>query len=94
MEDNAPSSACVLNEKMEVTFADSENGNKFRIVGYSGGIIKNHWYWGNLAIDLTGVKFFKNRIPVLEEHFKSSRIGFYNQTRDQRQSNCRGRIPG
>ncbi len=77
-ENTAPINACVFNDNAEVTFAegDDDKSNKFRIVGYSGGIIKNHWYWGNLGIDLSGLKFAKKRTPVLEEHFRESRIGF------------------
>lgn len=78
MSDNtAPINACIFNEKAEVTFAEGGGeGNNFKILGYSGKIIKNHWYWGNMAIDLAGLKFYKKRLAVLEEHFKMSRIGF------------------
>ena len=78
MADNmAPIRACIFNERTEVTFADDGGGgNNFRILGYSGKIIKNHWFWGNMAIDLAGLKFYKKRLAVLEEHFKQSRIGF------------------
>lgn len=41
---------------------------KLRMVGYSGGVIKGHWYWGNLAIDLQGIKFNEKKYPVLEDH--------------------------
>lgn len=78
MADNtAPVQACIFNERTEVTFAEGGGGgNNFRILGYSGKIIKNHWYWGNMAIDLAGLKFYKKRIAVLESHFTNSRIGF------------------
>jgi len=80
MADNtAPTKACIFNDNAEVTFAQDDGDKKsdhFRIVGYSGGIIRNHWLWGNVAFDLTGMKFAKSRTPVLEEHFKQSRIGF------------------
>ena len=72
----APSKAFVFYEHEQVCFADSGENNNFRITGYSGGIIKDHWLWGNIAFDLTGLKFAKKRTPVLEEHFTSSRIGF------------------
>lgn len=41
---------------------------KLRMIGYSGGVIKGHWYWDNLAIDLDGVKFSGSKFPVLENH--------------------------
>ena len=76
--DTAPINACVFNDNAQVTFAegDEDKGKKFRIVGYTGAILKDHWYWGNVAFDLEGLKFAKRRIPVLEEHFKDVRIGF------------------
>ena len=78
MADNkAPRKACIFNEQSEVTFADVEGGgNSFKILGYSGKIIRNHWFWGNMAIDLSGLKFYKKRLAVLESHSKYSRIGF------------------
>lgn len=41
---------------------------KIKMVGYSGGVIKDHWYWGNLGIDLNGMKFTKDRYPLLQQH--------------------------
>jgi len=78
MADNkAPRKACIFNEDSEVSFADEGGaGNSFIILGYSGKIIKNHWYWGALAIDLKGLKFYKKRLAVLESHSKFNRIGF------------------
>lgn len=81
-EDTAPTKACIFNDNAVVTFADGDDEKKkntFRIVGYSGGIIKDHWFWGNVAFDLNGIKFAKSRIPVLEEHIRGVRIGFTNR---------------
>jgi len=78
----APANACVFNDNAEVSFAEvdeEKKSNTFRIIGYSGGIIKNHWYWGNVAFDLEGIKFAKTRTPVLAEHFRDVRIGFTNK---------------
>jgi hypothetical protein len=79
-ENTAPAKACLFvtdGERHGVRFAESGSGEpgRFTIVGYSGGIIADHWYWGNLAFDLNGVKFAKSPTPVLEEHFTSYRIG-------------------
>jgi len=49
---------------------------RLEMVAYSGGIIKDHWYWGNLAIDLSGLKFSKPKYPVLEDHDRSRKIAF------------------
>jgi len=78
-ENTAPIKACIFNDNAEVTFAEGgvdNKGDHFRIVGYSGGIMKNHWFWGNVAFDLKGMKFAKTRTPVLAEHFRDVRIGF------------------
>ncbi len=73
----APVQACIFNEKNEVQFADDgSESNGFKILGYTGKIMKNHWFWGNVAFDLLGLKFYKSRLAVLEEHFKQDRIGF------------------
>jgi len=72
----APSKAFLFNEHEQVCFADGGENNSFKMIGYSGGIIKDHWLWGNIAFDLTGLKFAKKKMPVLEEHFTTSRIGF------------------
>lgn len=78
-DDTAPVMACIFNDNAEVTFTQGDGdkkGEQFRIIGYTGGIMKGHWLWGNLALDLKGMKFAKKRTPVLEEHFTGRRIGF------------------
>lgn len=78
-KNTAPLNACVFDEGCEVSFAeagDEQQAGRFRIVAYSGGIIPNHWLWGNIAIDLAGLKFEKKKTAVLEEHFSANRIGF------------------
>lgn len=77
-ENTAPTGACVFNDNAEVMFAKDDSGeekNRFKIIGYSGDIMKDHFYWGNLAIDLKGLSFAKKRTPVLAEHFNEMRIG-------------------
>ena len=49
---------------------------KLEMVAYSGGVIKNHWYWGDLAIDLSGMSFPKKKSPLLEDHQTDKKIGF------------------
>lgn len=73
----APLSACVFNERAEVQFAEGgSESNRFKILGYTGKVMLGHWYWGNVAFDLSGLKFYKSRLAVLEQHFDTSRIGF------------------
>jgi len=49
---------------------------KFRMVGYSGKVIKGHWWWGNLAIDLGGISFKKPKFPILRDHITNMELGF------------------
>lgn len=48
----------------------------FEMTAYSGGIIKGHWYWGDLVIDLSGMSFPKKKMPILEDHYIEKKIGF------------------
>ncbi len=73
-EPQAPIKACIFNSSL--TFAEAEERPGFSIIGYSGKIIKDHWFWGDVAFDLNGLKFAKKPTPILEEHFTSRRIGF------------------
>lgn len=52
---------------------------KLSMIAYSGGIIKNHWYWGNVAFDLSGVKLPKGKSPILEEHDIGRKIAVANK---------------
>lgn len=59
---------------------------KLNMVAYSGKMIKGHWYWGDLAIDTSGIKFAKKEIPILEDHSTDRKIGFGAfQVNDQHQ---------
>ncbi len=51
---------------------------KLEMTIYSGGVIKNHFWWGDLAIDLEGGKFPKGKFPILENHNTDRKIGFSN----------------
>lgn len=53
-----------------------EKKPRLRMVAYSGGVIKDHWYWDNLAIDLQGIKFSKGKFPILEDHLTERKIAF------------------
>jgi len=48
---------------------------KLKMVAYSGGIIKDHWYWGDLALDLSGIKYAA-KFPILENHDTHRKIAF------------------
>ena len=58
-------------------FAEGEDGKKkLKMNVYSGGVIKDHFWWGDLAIDLEGIKFGMSKYPVLENHNTDRRIAF------------------
>jgi len=48
---------------------------KLKMTAYSGGVIKNHWYWDDLILDLQGVSFEK-KFPILENHSTDRKIAF------------------
>ena len=75
----APLNACIFDSEPQViNFQEGEKPEEktFSIVAYSGGIIPNHWFWGNVAFDLEGVIFDKPVTPVLDSHVTSNRMGF------------------
>ena len=75
----APLNACIFEQGCEVTFAktdDEKEAGRFRIVAYSGRIMTDHCFWGNVAFDLSGLKFDKKKTAVLENHFSDKRIGY------------------
>lgn len=56
-------------------FSEGEDKpKKLKMVGYSGGIIKGHWYWGDMAIDVAGMSFDQKRYPILEDHMTNKKI--------------------
>jgi hypothetical protein len=60
-----------------VVFAESADGTKrFRMVANTGKVIPNHWYWGNFAIDLDGLKIGRQKRPALREHDGERIVGF------------------
>lgn len=59
------------------------NGDKtgFEMLAYSGGIIKDHWWWGDLIIDLQGMSFPKAKFPILQQHDVERKLGFVKKTK-------------
>jgi len=56
--------------------AEGNDSSKLNMTVYSGGVIKNHWYWDDLVMDLDGVKLSKSKYPVLEDHETSRKVAF------------------
>ena len=73
-----------MNENGKNTFVEGGNDRvqfmkklkKALILGYSGGLIRNHWYWKNLIIKLSGIKFNRTKFPVLLNHKVDQKIGW------------------
>jgi len=58
-------------------FIDGEEKTpQMNMVIYSGKIISDHYYWDDLAIDLSGMVFNKSKYPILESHDTSKKIAF------------------
>ena len=41
---------------------------QFDMVVDSGAIVKNHWYWGNWGIELSGLRIARQDVPALRQH--------------------------
>ena len=73
----------------------AKNGFDFEMVAYSGQVIENHFAWGNLLIDLSGLRFERSRYPVLEDHNTDKKLGFSGKPGIKEfKSNCFCRSPG
>ena len=75
-----PASALCFSEEANIFLSDkAEDGKQyFSMSAYSGKLIKGHSYWGDLAIDVSGIKFRQKRIPILEEHDLGRKLGISN----------------
>ena len=49
---------------------------KLEMTVYSGKVIQDHYWWGDLVIDLDGMEFKKTKYPILESHNTSKKIAF------------------
>lgn len=55
---------------------DAQSTDRLEMMVYSGKVIKNHWYWGDLVIDASGMSMPSGKFPVLEDHWTEAKIGF------------------
>jgi hypothetical protein len=80
LSSTVPSTALMFSEhEINVKFTKKEDDSddiKLDMVGYSGGIIKDHWWWGDLAIDLEGLTFTAKKFPILENHDTARKLAF------------------
>lgn len=69
--------ALCFDEINSIKLAANDGGKvQLFMTAYSGKLIKNHWYWGDLAIDVSGMKMAKSKIPILNDHMTNEKIGF------------------
>lgn len=76
-----PKAGLCVEDSAEVKLSEGEDNEKRKasLLAYSGNIIKGHWLWGDLAIDVSGIQFKKKRNPILEQHDIYRKIGFSNK---------------
>lgn len=74
-KNQVPGNACHFVIDEGVCFADSADKNMVKLVGYRGDIIR-HWFWGNLAFDMDGLRFDKPRTPGLIDHNTTKRLTY------------------
>lgn len=63
-----------------VQFKQGDGGEKpvVSMKAYSGRPFK-HWFWGNFAIRLSGMKFPKSKYPLLRDHRTNLELGFFGK---------------
>jgi hypothetical protein len=83
-----PNNALFFKEPGQFEFKDSDGETKhFSMLAYSGKVIKGHWLWGDLAIDVLGMSFPRRAFPILEEHLRDYKIGF-SKKKPSVENNC------
>lgn len=82
-EIEVPTNALRLSEnnntesKFEFKEADkNESRPRFKMVANSGSIIPNHYFWGNLGIDLEGIKLGRQKKAALRDHDPEKVVGY------------------
>lgn len=59
-----------------VAAKDDDGKEKFQMKANSGGVIKNHWYWGNFIIDMKGIEIGRQDKPALRDHMGNKIVGW------------------
>lgn len=52
---------------------------KFAGVAYSGHVINDHWYWGNVVFDLSSISVAA-KLPALIDHDRAQRCGYVTES--------------
>ncbi|MFH1458189.1 MAG: hypothetical protein ABIG31_03355, partial [Candidatus Omnitrophota bacterium] len=80
--ENIPKAALRFKEEdVPVEILASQEGEetkkrKFSMIANSGRVMLNHWLWGNLAIDLSGVSIGRKKKPALRDHNSNRIVGW------------------
>lgn len=78
--DEIPANACIL-KSGEFELGDNGENSKsapIRLVARSGKPIE-HWFWGRVVHDLSGMQLHKSRIPIDYVHDDKEVIGYLNK---------------
>lgn len=66
-------------EGSKIEFANGAEGKKrFKMVVNSGADMFNFW-WGKIALDLSGGRMAKKKIPALREHDRAQIVGWHDE---------------
>lgn len=76
--DNRVFSFSVAPEITSEVVADKTK-RKFSGVAYSGNVINDHWYWGNVVFDLSSISVAV-KLPALIDHDRAQRCGYVTES--------------
>lgn len=62
--------------QFSVTGEGAAKTRRFSGVAYSGGVIKNHFYWGDVIFELSTISLSQQKLPILVEHARLLRCGY------------------
>ena len=78
---NEENSRFSVSSPMQFSTVEGEGGaatgtkRKFSGTAYSGDVIDNHWYWGNVIFDMATMTV-PAKLPALIDHARSKRAGY------------------
>lgn len=77
-----PKRALLVEDEAGIDLSRKEEDGTIKMDAYSGKIIKGHFIWGDLALDVQGCEVDSKRMPILEQHDIFRKIGFSNSPPD------------
>lgn len=75
-KEKVPRQALHFNEPAIINLKDSENEQRKAEMAVYSGKKMDHWFWGDMIIDVEGIQFNGSRHPILEDHDTARKIGF------------------